>query len=416
MINAKIAISGVTSGEQRSRREYGDMEGLAASIKSEGLYHPIVVTSSGRLVAGERRLRACRDILGWTEIPARIVDDSTPAAAEYHENEHRKDLTSEERAAVVDRLRSEESKTVEEATTEAGISSRTYYRQQTTTVKHYKPRKPSLKPVAHQASRLADKIAVSHEAIASAVRPDREAVKAAFDQLRTAMDAHEAKMEATRLPKHDPKPKAVTERPEYEPISDEALDDRWRRCTHKQRAAAEAKAAVIGKAVDRHESTGEPLTACLKVFAGGIGLSPSTLYAYYCGRGQAPLTAYSRLKWPQVLVAKWRSGRGAAECHPTAWEAWKADYLRVEEPTLAQTYRRLKKLAEEHGWQIPSSPKTLLSRLRNEMHPAAIALARKGPQALLESKPPATRDYESVSGVGLVERGRPRVGRGGVVA
>lgn len=39
------------------------------SIDALGLMHPIVVTPDNRLVAGERRLRACQS-LGWNTVPA----------------------------------------------------------------------------------------------------------------------------------------------------------------------------------------------------------------------------------------------------------------------------------------------------------------------------------------------------------
>ena len=38
------------------------------SIAEVGLLHPVVVTPEGRLIAGQRRLEACRQ-LGWTEVP-----------------------------------------------------------------------------------------------------------------------------------------------------------------------------------------------------------------------------------------------------------------------------------------------------------------------------------------------------------
>ncbi len=52
----------------RYRRDLGDLAGLAASIKEIGLLHPIVVRSDGRLIAGERRLQACK-LLGWKTVP-----------------------------------------------------------------------------------------------------------------------------------------------------------------------------------------------------------------------------------------------------------------------------------------------------------------------------------------------------------
>jgi len=72
---------------------------LAASIVEVGLLHPVVVTQSGRLIAGQRRLQACRQ-LGWTQIPVTIVDLLQAARGEAHENFVRKDLLPSEIVAL----------------------------------------------------------------------------------------------------------------------------------------------------------------------------------------------------------------------------------------------------------------------------------------------------------------------------
>jgi len=68
----KIKISEITLGE-RHRKDMGDLQGLADSITRQDLLQPIGITESNRLVFGERRLRACRDILGLAEIDVRVV-------------------------------------------------------------------------------------------------------------------------------------------------------------------------------------------------------------------------------------------------------------------------------------------------------------------------------------------------------
>lgn len=52
----------------RVRRDMGDLDALAASIADVGLLQPIVVKPDGTLVAGQRRLEACR-MLGWDDVP-----------------------------------------------------------------------------------------------------------------------------------------------------------------------------------------------------------------------------------------------------------------------------------------------------------------------------------------------------------
>lgn len=84
----------------RRREEFGDIEGLAESIRKYGLFHPIVVDEENNLIAGERRLRACR-FLEWSEIPARMyreLTDDEKSEIELEENLRRKDLTPYEQS------------------------------------------------------------------------------------------------------------------------------------------------------------------------------------------------------------------------------------------------------------------------------------------------------------------------------
>lgn len=88
----------------RGRRPLGDLTDLKKSIAEIGLLHPIVVTAGMRLVAGLHRLRAC-EALGWTWIPATVVDLKTAGAelAELDENLARQELTVLQRAEALAR-------------------------------------------------------------------------------------------------------------------------------------------------------------------------------------------------------------------------------------------------------------------------------------------------------------------------
>jgi len=83
----------------RYRKNLGDVRALARSIAEVGLLHPVVVTPDGRLIAGQRRLEACRQ-LGWPEIPVTVVDLLQAARGEGHENFVRKDLLPSEIVAL----------------------------------------------------------------------------------------------------------------------------------------------------------------------------------------------------------------------------------------------------------------------------------------------------------------------------
>ena len=94
-----LRVSEIKAG-RRHRKDFGDLKSLAQSIKEEGLLQPIGVTADMKLVFGERRLRAVRDVLKRKTILARIVDVSSIVAGEWTENEIRKDFTPSERVAI----------------------------------------------------------------------------------------------------------------------------------------------------------------------------------------------------------------------------------------------------------------------------------------------------------------------------
>ena len=94
-----VPVSEIRIGERR-REDMGDLDALAKSIERYGLLHAIVI-SEGQLVAGERRLAACRDLLGWEHIECKNLGELTEdelREIELEENLRRKDLTEFERA------------------------------------------------------------------------------------------------------------------------------------------------------------------------------------------------------------------------------------------------------------------------------------------------------------------------------
>jgi len=121
-----IPISEIIISPDRQRRTFpaDSMQEFADGISKRGLLHPIILRYTPEdklaLVAGERRLRAVRDLaeLGQSishdgreiflgHIPYTLFTDLSPLAAEeaeLEENTHRQDLTWQERAAAVSRL------------------------------------------------------------------------------------------------------------------------------------------------------------------------------------------------------------------------------------------------------------------------------------------------------------------------
>ena len=83
----------------RHRKDMGDMNALVASIQKLGLLHPVIVDNNCLLIAGARRLEACKR-MKWKTIPVRVLDVDNFLLAEHDENEVRKNFTLSEREAI----------------------------------------------------------------------------------------------------------------------------------------------------------------------------------------------------------------------------------------------------------------------------------------------------------------------------
>lgn len=90
----------------RIRKDFGDIQELADDIKENGLINPPVVNKDYVLLAGERRLRACK-LLGWPQIEVRMMDTRDAEHElniEISENDVRKGFTKSERVDYIKRL------------------------------------------------------------------------------------------------------------------------------------------------------------------------------------------------------------------------------------------------------------------------------------------------------------------------
>lgn len=99
-----IPLSSITiRREDRQRRDLTHIEDLADSIYRLGLINPVTIDHNYILIAGERRLEACRH-LGWTHISCQFLEDLTPTQRlliELEENIKRKDITWQEHTAAI---------------------------------------------------------------------------------------------------------------------------------------------------------------------------------------------------------------------------------------------------------------------------------------------------------------------------
>ena len=102
----EIAISDVSVGE-RARKTVGDLGDLEASIEAIGLLHPIVIDEDRRLIAGQRRLEACK-VLGWETIAVHVARLENILRGECDENVVREDFKPSEKDAIAEALEERE--------------------------------------------------------------------------------------------------------------------------------------------------------------------------------------------------------------------------------------------------------------------------------------------------------------------
>lgn len=113
--------------QARVRFDEAGVASLADSIRKNGLLQPVTVRRlpGGRyqLVAGERRLRACR-LAGLTQIPALLcqADEAASAVLGYIENAQRSDLDCFEQARAIQLLLQLWGCTQEEGAARLGMS------------------------------------------------------------------------------------------------------------------------------------------------------------------------------------------------------------------------------------------------------------------------------------------------------
>ncbi|MFP5249262.1 MAG: transposase domain-containing protein [Acidobacteriota bacterium] len=99
----------------------------------------------------------------------------------------------------------------------------------------------------------------------------------------------------------------------------------------------------------------------------------------------------ARADWMPALVQNPRGGGGReVEICEEAWEALKADWLRLGEPSFESCFRRLELAAVAKGWILPA-PRTLRRRLDAIPEPVRV-LARQGAEAAKKLFPAQKRD------------------------
>ena len=92
-----VPIGDLVPGKNQPRKEFGNLDELAGSIRKEGIIEPLIVRKKGikyEIIAGERRLRAAQQLPDFKELPCIVMNVKDNRALEMSliENLQREDL------------------------------------------------------------------------------------------------------------------------------------------------------------------------------------------------------------------------------------------------------------------------------------------------------------------------------------
>ncbi|PNK61491.1 DDE endonuclease [Psychrobacter sp. FDAARGOS_221] len=196
-----------------------------------------------------------------------------------------------------------------------------------------------------------------------------------------------AKQQAREAKDNQPKQADEPKQANYLP---EVLWSGWEDATAKQKQKATEQ---VGNcfAVDDLINTGMGTVQAIEQVAADTGVSKGSLKRWYY-----KVRNFERSDWLPILIGNYhKSKKRQADFTPEAWEAFKADYLRLERPQMGTCYERLKLLAKEHGWTIPSLS-SVKRKLKREVPMTQQVLLRQGDHKLFEMYPSLQRSVESL--------------------
>jgi hypothetical protein len=177
-----------------------------------------------------------------------------------------------------------------------------------------------------------------------------------------------------------------------QPVDPRPVDDRhhgaWEmydRASATKKAEAQRRLRAVDE-VAALAAQGKQKFVAMCVVATQYEVRVSTLYRWE----NAALNARSHAHRLAYLVPRQCGANSASAITPEAWDFFRADYLRLEQPTMTACYRRLVATGAERGWVIPGL-RTLERRI-NAIPVAARVLLRKGKEECEKLYPAQERD------------------------
>jgi putative transposase len=183
---------------------------------------------------------------------------------------------------------------------------------------------------------------------------------------------------------------ALVNKPNEANYLPEVIWSGWEDATAKQKARATEKVGGCF-AVDDLVNTGMGVVEAIETVAADTDVSTGSLKRWYY-----KVRNFVRSDWLPILLGNYQPSKSRqADFDETAWEAFKADYLRLERPQMGTCYERLKLLATEHNWTIPSLS-SVKRKLEREVPMTQQVLLRQGEHKLFEMYPALIRSVESL--------------------
>lgn len=175
----------------------------------------------------------------------------------------------------------------------------------------------------------------------------------------------------------------------------ENLWERWNKTNTKAKDKAQETVRAL-HAVDALLQSGVARLKAYRAVAKEMEVSESTIR-----RAMRAVRGIEQCDWAPAVLPKYYEAAQTertnklASITDEAWEFFKADYLRVEQPSFNACYERLKDSAPYNGWTIPSS-RSLRRRLELEVPKHQQIFFRQGEHALHQMYPPQERSVEDL--------------------
>ena len=162
------------------------------------------------------------------------------------------------------------------------------------------------------------------------------------------------------------------------------------KATDAQRAKAQARLKPVTAFADLLLH-GQTFDTALNLVATEFDVAEGSLKRWYYH-----VKPFERSDWlPRLLPSYGRRKGKDAEFTDAAWESFKADYFRNEQPQFGSCYERLKRAAKEQGWCIPSAS-SVKRKIEREIPKLQQVFLRKGEHAVMEYYPSMRRTVEDI--------------------